>query len=199
MTQTGAAAVTDNGGMAVSSFMVPLGTPAPDFDLPSADGGRVSLSDLKSTQATLVIFLSNHCPYVRRIEQGIGALAADYRGQVTTVAICSNDAERYPDDDAAHLTEQAARAGFDFPYLVDDSQDVARAYKAACTPDFFLYDADRRLAYRGEFDDARPSNQVPVTGSSLRQAIEAVLAGEPVPGEQKPSLGCGIKWKPDTP
>ncbi|GAA3808711.1 thioredoxin family protein [Sphaerisporangium flaviroseum] len=182
--------------MAVTSFMVPLGTPAPAFDLPSIDGGRVSLADLKSTPATLVIFLSNHCPYVRRIEQGIGTLAADYRDLLTTVAICSNDVVNYPDDDTAHLAEQARRAGFGFPYLVDESQDVARAYKAACTPDFFLYDADRNLAYRGEFDDARPSNQVPVTGASLRRAVDAVLAGEPVPGRQNPSLGCGIKWKP---
>ncbi|MFC4532048.1 thioredoxin family protein [Sphaerisporangium dianthi] len=182
--------------MAVTSFMVPLGTAAPEFDLPSVGGGRVSLAELERTPATLVIFLSNHCPYVRRIEQGIGALAADYRGRVTTVAICSNDVVNYPDDDAGHLAEQAGRAGFDFPYLIDEPQDVAKAYHAACTPDFFLYDADRRLAYRGEFDDARPSNQVPVTGSTLRRAIDAVLAGQPVPGPQNPSLGCGIKWKP---
>ena len=151
----------------------------------------------RTTPATLVIFLSNHCPYVRRIEKGIGALASDYRAELTTLAICSNDVENYPDDDAAHLAEQARRAGFGFPYLVDESQDVARAYKAACTPDFFLFDAGLRLAYRGEFDDARPSNQVPVTGASLRAAVDAVLAGEPVPGEQNPSLGCGIKWKPE--
>ncbi|WP_248958774.1 thioredoxin family protein [Sphaerisporangium perillae] len=184
--------------MAVTSFMVPLGTLAPDFDLPSVDGRRVSLADLESTPATLVIFLSNHCPYVRRIEQGIGALAADHSDRMATVAICSNDVVNYPDDGAAHLARQAERAGFEFPYLIDESQDVARAYNAACTPDFFLYDADRRLAYRGEFDDARPSNQVPVTGSSLRRAIDAVLTGRPVPGPQNPSLGCGIKWKPGT-
>ncbi|MBB4702141.1 thioredoxin family protein [Sphaerisporangium siamense] len=184
--------------MAVTSFMVPLGTAAPEFDLPSIDGGRVSLSDLKATPATLVVFLSNHCPYVRRIEKGLGALAADYRGRVATVGISSNDVVNYPDDDIAHLKEQAGRAGFGFPYLVDESQDVARAYRAACTPDFFLYDADRLLAYRGQFDDARPSNQEPVTGASLREAIDATLAGRPVPGEQRPSLGCGIKWKPGT-
>ncbi|MFC7388039.1 thioredoxin family protein [Sphaerisporangium rhizosphaerae] len=182
--------------MAVTSFMVPLGTPAPEFDLPSIDGGRVSLAGLRQAPATLVVFLSNHCPYVRRIEEGIGALAADYSDRVTTVAVCSNDVVNYPDDDAEHLAEQAERAGFGFPYLVDESQEVGRAYHAACTPDFFLYDAGRRLAYRGEFDDARPSNQVPVTGSSLRRAIDAVLAGRPVPGPQNPSLGCGIKWKP---
>ncbi|MCW2882413.1 MAG: thioredoxin family protein [Sphaerisporangium sp.] len=183
--------------MALTSLMVPLGTPAPGFDLPSIGGRRVSLSGLEPTPATLIVFLSNHCPYVRRIEEGIGALAADYRGRLTTIAICSNDVVRYPEDDAAHLTQQAERAAFDFPYLVDESQEVAKAYKAACTPDFFLYDADRRLAYRGEFDDARPSNQVPVTGASLRTAIDAVLAGTPVPEPQNPSLGCGIKWKPE--
>ncbi|MFC6079939.1 thioredoxin family protein [Sphaerisporangium aureirubrum] len=182
--------------MAVSSFMVPLGSSAPEFDLPAIDGGRGSLAGLKGSAATLVVFLSNHCPYVRRIEQGIGALAADYQGRLATVAISSNDVERYPDDGAASLAEQAARAGFGFPYLLDESQEVAHAYKAACTPDFFLYDADLRLAYRGEFDDARPSNQVPVTGASLRRAIDAVLAGQEVPGPQAPSLGCGIKWKP---
>jgi peroxiredoxin len=188
--------MADNGRMAVTSFMVPLGTPAPEFDLPSIDGDRVSLSDLKSTPATLIVFLSNHCPYVRRIEQGIGTLAADYLGQVTTVAICSNDVERYPDDDVAHMAEQAERAGFGFAYLWDESQEVAKAYRAACTPDFFLYDADRRLAYRGAFDESRPRNDMPVTGALLRSAIEHVLRGEPVPEPHVPSMGCGIKWKP---
>lgn len=182
--------------MAVNSFMVPLGTPAPDFDLPSISGGRVSLSDLKGSPAVLVIFLSNHCPYVRRIEHGIGAFAADYRGRVATVGICSNDVVNYPDDDVPHLIEQARRAGFDFPYLVDESQEVAKAYRAACTPDFFLYDADLRLAYRGEFDEARPGNDLPVTGASLRAAADAVLAGEAPPEPQRPSLGCGVKWRP---
>ncbi|GGL20120.1 thioredoxin family protein [Sphaerisporangium melleum] len=182
--------------MAVSSFMVPLGAPAPEFDLPSVDGGRLSLAEIKPAQATLVMFLCNHCPYVRRIEDGIGRLAADYRERVETVAICSNDVAGYPDDDPRHLAAQARRAGFGFPYLIDESQEVAKAYHAACTPDFFLYDAGRRLAYRGEFDDARPSNQAPVTGAALRRAIDAVLAGEQVPVPQHPSLGCGIKWKP---
>jgi peroxiredoxin len=182
--------------MAVSSFMVPLGTPAPDFELPSIDGKRVALDELKGSPATLVIFLSNHCPYVRRIEDGIGRFAADFQGRVATVAICSNDVENYPDDDAAHLAEQARRAGFGFPYLVDETQEVAKAYKAACTPDFFLYDADLRLAYRGEFDGARPRNDEPVTGASLRAAVDALLAGTTVPEAQAPSLGCGIKWKP---
>lgn len=181
--------------MAINSFMVPLGSAAPDFDLPTITGDRVALTDLKGSPV-LVIFLSNHCPYVRRIENGLGPYATDYAGRVATVAISSNDVVGYPDDDTAHLIEQAARAGFTFPYLIDETQEVARAYRAACTPDFFLYDSDHRLYYRGEFDRARPSNDLPVTGTSLRAATDALLAGqEPLP-DQNPSLGCGIKWKP---
>ncbi|PZG33053.1 thioredoxin family protein [Spongiactinospora gelatinilytica] len=182
--------------MPVTSFMVPLGTPAPGFDLPAVGGGHLSLDDIKGAPATLVVFLSNHCPYVRRIEAGIGAFAADYADRVTIVAIGSNDVVNYPDDDAGHLAEQAGRAGFTFPYLIDETQEVARAYRAACTPDFFLFDGELRLAYRGEFDDARPKNDVPVTGASLRAATDAVLSGTAVPEPQHPSLGCGIKWKP---
>ncbi|MCK2217729.1 thioredoxin family protein [Actinomadura sp. ATCC 31491] len=182
--------------MAVNSHMVPLGTPAPAFDLTAVSGGSVSLGDLKDSPATLVVFLSNHCPYVRHIEKALGALAAEYGARLSIVAICSNDAVNYPDDDPTHLAEQAARAGFGFPYLLDDTQEVAKAYRAACTPDFFLYDSGLRLAYRGEFDGSRPGNSVPVTGASLRAAIDAVLEGEPVPGEQRASLGCGIKWRP---
>lgn len=182
--------------MAIQSFLVPLGTPAPDFTLPSIDGRKVALSDF-TEPALLVVFLSNHCPYVRRIEDALGALTREYAEKgVATVAICSNDIVNYPDDAPAHLAEQAERAGFTFPYLVDETQDVARAYQAACTPDFFLYDADRRLAYRGEFDSARPSNNVPATGGTLRQALDLALAGQPVPEPHSPSLGCGIKWKP---
>ncbi|WP_433335693.1 thioredoxin family protein [Spirillospora sp. CA-294931] len=182
--------------MAISSFMVPLGSPAPDFTLPSIDGGTVSLRDLDGSPALLVIFLSNHCPYVRRIESALGSVTSGIEG-LTTVAIASNDVVNYPDDDVPHLREQAKRAGFAFPYLVDESQEVARSYRAACTPDFFLFDGDRRLAYRGEFDAARPSNDVPADGTSLRAAVTHVLAGNPVPEPHTPSLGCGIKWKPD--
>ncbi len=184
--------------MAIHSFLVPLGTPAPDFSLPAPDGSTVALGDLSDAPALLVVFLSNHCPYVRRIEKGLGALAADYAARgLATVGICANDMLRYPDDSPANLAEQAERAGFGFPYLYDESQDVARAYRAACTPDFFLYDADRRLAYRGEFDGARPSNDVPADGATLRAALDLVLAGRPVPEPHRPSLGCGIKWKPE--
>ncbi|MGW4404178.1 thioredoxin family protein [Nonomuraea sp. NPDC004702] len=182
--------------MAANSFMVPLGTPAPAFDLTAIDGGSVSLADLKGSPATLVVFLSNHCPYVRHIETGLGTLAAGYGSRLSVVGICSNDSVNYPDDDPTHLAGQARRAGFPFPYLLDDTQDVAKAYRAACTPDFFLYDGDLRLVYRGEFDGSRPGNSVPVTGSSLRAAIDALLAGDPVPAEQRASIGCGIKWRP---
>ncbi|MCW2888717.1 MAG: hypothetical protein QOE54_70 [Streptosporangiaceae bacterium] len=183
--------------MAINSFMVPLGTRAPEFSLPSIDGRKVSLSDFDGAPALLVIFLSNHCPYVRRIEAGLGSVITSYQERgLATVAISSNDIVNYPDDAAARLAEQAERAGFTFPYVIDETQQVAQAYRAACTPDFFLYDAERRLAYRGEFDAARPNNDLPADGTTLRAAIDRVLAGEPVPEPHIPSLGCGIKWKP---
>ncbi|MFC5750245.1 thioredoxin family protein [Actinomadura rugatobispora] len=184
--------------MAISSFMVPLGTPAPGFSLPPAGGGpAVSPGDFPGAPALLVTFLSNHCPYVRRIEAALGAVTAEYAAKgLVTIAVCSNDTGRNPDDDAAHLREQSERAGFAFPYLVDESQEVALSYRAACTPDFFLYDAGRRLAYRGQFDAARPRNEVPSDGADLRAALDLVLAGKAVPEPHAPSLGCGIKWKP---
>jgi peroxiredoxin len=183
--------------MAIASFMVPLGSPVPAFRLPSIEGGAVSEADFAEASALLVVFLSNHCPYVRRIEDGIGAVTAEYATKgLATVAVCSNDVSNYPDDDADHLRAQAERAGFRFPYLVDESQETAKAFKAACTPDFFLYDRERHLAYRGEFDGARPRNDVPSDGASLRAALDLVLAGKAVPEPHTPSLGCGIKWKP---
>ncbi|MBB6171864.1 peroxiredoxin [Nocardiopsis mwathae] len=183
---------------AVNSYMVDLGTPAPDFTLPAVGGGTVSLGDFADAPALVVFFLSNHCPYVRRIENGIGAVTAEYMDRgVATVAICSNDVADYPDDDAAHLAEQARRAGFAFPYLVDESQRVALDYRAACTPDLFVYDGRQRLAYRGRFDAARPGNDLPSDGADLRAALEAVLSGRPVPEPHTPSLGCGVKWKPE--
>ncbi|MFC0531890.1 thioredoxin family protein [Phytohabitans kaempferiae] len=182
--------------MAVSSFLVPLGTPAPDFALPSVAGPEVKLADV-SAPALLVVFLSNHCPYVRHVESAFGAFAAEYADKgLATIAISSNDVENYPDDDVPGLAGQVERAGFTFPYLVDTSQEVAKAYGAACTPDFFLYDGQRRLVYRGAFDEARPKNDVPVTGDLLRAAADAVLRGEAVPEPHVPSLGCGIKWRP---
>lgn len=182
--------------MAVNSFMVPLGTSAPLFALPSLDGQTVASDDLAPGRPLLVMFLSNHCPYVRHIERELGSLVAEYAPGVAAVAICSNDIESYPDDGPVGLTEQVHRAGFTFPYLLDDTQEVALAYRGACTPDFFVYDAGRTLVYRGEFDESRPRNDTPVTGKALRVALELVLAGQPVPEPHVPSMGCGIKWKP---
>lgn len=182
--------------MAVNSFMVPLGTPAPSFALPSLDGPIVSSDGLATGRPLLVMFLSNHCPYVRHLERQLGSLVTEHAEDVAAVAICSNDIDNYPDDGPAGLTEQAHRAGFTFPYLLDETQQVALAYRAVCTPDFFLYDAARKLAYRGEFDESRPRNDAPVTGRALRAALELVVAGQPVTQPQMPSVGCGIKWKP---
>ena len=182
--------------MAASSLMVPLGTPAPDFKLPSVDGPHVALADLEGP-ALLVAFLCNHCPYVRHVERALAATVAEYaeRG-VAAVGVCSNDTNTNPDDGPAGLAGQADRAGFTFPYLMDADQEAAKAYRAMCTPDLFAYDAQRRLAYRGAFDDATPSNGAPVTGERLRRALDLVLAGEPVPEPHKPSMGCSLKWKP---
>jgi peroxiredoxin len=182
--------------MAATSLMLPLGTAAPDFTLPSIDGDKVALDDLADAPAVVVVFLSNHCPYVKHVQRGLGDLARDYaqRG-VAFVGIFSNDMDRY-DDGPEALTRQKDEAGFSFPYLVDESQEVAKAYGAACTPDFFVFDGDRRLVYRGQMDDSRPGSDAPVTGSDLRAALDAVLAGEPVRDEQQPSVGCSIKWKP---
>ncbi|MFI1916341.1 thioredoxin family protein [Nocardia sp. NPDC020380] len=183
--------------MALASFMVPIGTPAPEFTLPAVDGSKVSLDGFAGAPALLVVFLSNHCPYVRRIERSLGAVTSELAAQgLATVGISSNDMVSYPEDDAPHLREQMRRADFAFPYLIDDAQEVARAYRAACTPDLFLYDAARRLAYRGEFDAARPRNEVRSDGATLRAAFELVLAGRPVPEPHTPSIGCSIKWKP---
>lgn len=183
--------------MAVSSQMVPLGSPVPEFSLPSLDGAQVTSSDLVGAPALLVMFLSNHCPYVRHIEDVLGSVVAEYaeRG-VAAVAICSNDTNTHPDDGGSGMAEQARRAKFGFPYLVDESQQVAHEFRAACTPDFFLYDGDGQLAYRGEFDESRPRNDTAVTGEELRAAMDQVLAGKPVPEPHVPSMGCGIKWKP---
>ncbi len=181
--------------MAVSSLMVPLGTPAHDFELPSAGGPPVALADLAGP-ALLVMFLCNHCPYVRHVERQLGAVVAEYTGRgVAAVGIVSNDTEAYPEDGPAGMAEQARRARFEFPYLLDETQQVAAAYRAMCTPDLFVYDADRRLAYRGAFDDSTPRNGRPVTGALLRQALDRVLEGQPVPEPHRPSMGCSLKWR----
>jgi peroxiredoxin len=176
--------------------MLALGTPAPPFSLPDPSGRIVSLTDFTDARALLVMFLSNHCPYVKLVREELARLGADYeRRGVAAVAIMSNDVREYPEDAPERMAEVAREVGFTFPYLHDDTQDVAKAYRAACTPDFFLFDARRRLVYRGELDDARPGNGVPVTGNDLRAALEAVLGGRPVPEPQLPSLGCNIKWR----
>jgi len=177
--------------------MLRLGTSAPDFRLPDTGGKLVALSDFQAAPALLVMFLCNHCPYVKHLRAGLVQLDRDYtpRG-VAAVAINANDVVSHPDDSPANMAAEARLAGFLFPYLYDESQATAQAYHAACTPDFFLFDAGRRLVYRGRFDDSRPGNGVPVTGRDLRAALDAVLAGQPVAADQKPSLGCNIKWKP---
>jgi peroxiredoxin len=180
--------------MAVASEMVPLGTPAPDFALPDLTGSTVKLTDFAGAPALLVFFACNHCPYVKHVEGELGKLVGEF-DRLATVAICSNDWQSYPEDAPPRLAEQAERAGWSFPYLLDESQDVARAYQAACTPDFFLYDADRRLAYRGSLDGSTPGNKEPLTGDRLRTAIELVLAGRPVPEPHIPSMGCSIKFR----
>jgi peroxiredoxin len=181
--------------MAASSLMVPLGTPAYDFELPSADGTTVKLADLDG-RALLVMFLCNHCPYVRHVEAALGRLVAEYAGQgVAAVGICSNDLDAYPDDGLDGMATQVRRAGFGFPYLLDETQQVAAAYRAMCTPDLFVYGPDRLLAYRGAFDDSTPRNGRPVTGDLLRDALDRVLAAQPVPEPHRPSMGCSLKWR----
>lgn len=180
-----------------ASTMLELGTQAPEFALSRVDTGRVvALRDLAGAPATLVIFLCAHCPYVKHVAPVLATLTSEYlkRG-VVIVGIASNDATAYPDDAPDALARDAAERGYQFPYLYDESQAVAKAYHAACTPDFFLFDKDRRLAYRGQFDASRPRNDLPVTGADLRAALDAVLAGAPLPKPQYPSIGCNIKWK----
>ncbi|MCA9718497.1 MAG: thioredoxin family protein [Myxococcales bacterium] len=178
------------------SQMLPLGTTAPDFELPDAAGGRVSLARTEA-KAYLVAFICNHCPFVKHIRAGLAALGRDCQARgVAMFAINSNDVARYPADAPDKMAEESARNGYVFPYLLDETQEVARAYRAACTPDFYLFDGARRLVYRGQLDDARPGNGAPVTGADLRAAIDATLAGAPVPAPQRPSIGCNIKWKP---
>jgi len=178
------------------STMLPLGTTAPDFKLPDTNGKIVSLADFQDKPALLVLFICNHCPYVKHIRAGLAQLARDYLPkQVAIVGINSNDVANYPDDSPARMKEEVKSAGYLFPYLYDESQAVAKAYRAACTPDIYLFDKNRKLAYRGQLDDSRPGNGVPVTGGDLRAALDAVLAGEPVSPNQKTSMGCNIKWK----
>jgi peroxiredoxin len=178
-------------------MMLSLGEKAPDFALPDTEGRVVRLSDFDGAPALLVIFMCNHCPYVKHIADELARFAKEYQAKgVAIVGINSNDVANYPDDSPEKMREEVKLRGYTFPYLYDETQEVAKAYRAACTPDFFLFDKEHRLVYRGQFDDSRPSNGVPVTGKDLRAALDAVLSGKPVPPDQKPSLGCNIKWKP---
>lgn len=179
------------------SNMLPLGTRAPDFTLPDVLSGKtVSLAALPPAPATLVMFICNHCPYVKHVLAGLVQLGRDYAGRgVNLIAISSNDAEHYPDDAPDKMAALARSEAFPFPYLYDETQAVARAYQAACTPDFFVFDSALALAYRGQLDDSRPGNGRPVTGADLRGALDALLAGQPVDANQVASVGCNIKWK----
>jgi len=183
--------------MAVTSTMLSLGTEAPDFSLPDAvTGNTVSLGYFSDKDALLVMFICNHCPYVRHIRHGLAEFGTDYANSgLGIVAINANDIETHPGDSPEEMAKEAADVGYTFPYLFDETQGVAAAYTAMCTPDLFLFDGDRRLVYRGRFDDARPNTIGKVTGADLRGAVDAALAGEPVSEEQWPSMGCSIKWK----
>jgi peroxiredoxin len=180
-----------------STMLLPLGAKAPSFELPDSSGRRYSLAGFEGSPALLVAFICQHCPYVRHVRAGFASVAADYQKRgVAVVAIASNDAKAYPEDGPEGMAQEAKAAGYTFPYLFDESQEVAKAYGAACTPDFFVFDRERQLFYRGQMDGARPGNGVPVTGADLRKALDAALAGGPAPEVQRPSLGCNIKWKP---
>ncbi len=184
--------------MAASSTMLPLGTKAPNFRLPEPATGRmISRDDFAKAPALLVVFLCNHCPYVKHVRKEIARTVADFQARgLAAVGISSNDIASHPQDGPEMMAKEAAEAGYTFPYLYDETQEVAKAYRAACTPDFFLFDAHRALVYRGQMDDSRPGNGLPLTGADLRRALDAVLSGTPVAVDQKPSRGCAIKWKP---
>jgi peroxiredoxin len=176
---------------------LPLGGKAPDFRLPDPSGRVWARADFEGAPALLVAFICNHCPFVKHVREGFAGLAREYKKRgVAVVGVNSNDFEAYPDDSPAAMAKEIEAVGYDFPYLVDENQQVAKDYRAACTPDFFLFDGEGKLVYRGQMDGSRPGNEVPVTGEDLRRALDAVLEGREVPSEQRPSLGCNIKWKP---
>ncbi len=179
------------------STMVQLGSPAPDFTLPDPNGKTWSLSDFSDSSALLVIFMCNHCPFVKHVREELVRLHTDYSDKgLAIVAINANDVVAHPDDSPEAMASEIADAGYTFPYLYDESQSTAQAYQAACTPDFFLYDSSVQLAYRGQLDDSRPGGNTPLTGKDLRHALDAVLGGQPASSDQIPSIGCNIKWKP---
>ncbi|MBS7531689.1 thioredoxin family protein [Hazenella sp. IB182353] len=179
------------------SNMLPLGSSAPHFSLPDTLSGETqTLEQLKSEQATVIFFICNHCPFVIHVQEQLIQLAKDYQPKgISFIAISSNDVENYPDDSPEKMREVGTQLGYPFPYLYDETQEIAKAYQAACTPDFYIFDHNLKLAYRGQLDDSRPGNDIPVTGASLRTALECLLANKAIPSPQKPSLGCNIKWK----
>jgi thiol-disulfide isomerase/thioredoxin len=180
---------------ATESQMLELGTIAPEFSLPDPDGNSYSIED--GSGAFLVMFICNHCPFVKHVREELARLGQDYSDKsVAIYAINSNDSQNYPGDSPAKMRQESSAWGYTFPYLVDEDQSVAKAYRAACTPDFYVFDADRKLVYRGQLDDSRPGNDAPVDGRDVRAALDAVLAGEPVSPRQVPSIGCNIKWLP---
>ena len=179
-----------------ASTMLPLGTRAPDFKLPDTAGKEVALGDFAKAPVLLVAFICNHCPYVKHVQAEFAKLAREYQAKgVAIVGINSNDIETHPEDSPANMAKESKAAGYTFPYLFDATQEVAKSYRAACTPDFFVFDKFRKLVYRGQMDSSRPGTAIPVTGSDLRATLDAMLAGKQVPREQKASLGCNIKWK----
>ncbi|HXY41500.1 MAG TPA: thioredoxin family protein [Vicinamibacteria bacterium] len=179
------------------STMLELGTKAPEFRLHDTDGKEVALADFEDRKALLVMFICNHCPFVKHVQLELARIGRDYQPKgVAVVAISSNDAVQYPDDGPTAMAKEKQRAGYSFPYLFDETQAVAKAYRAACTPDLYLFDAQQRLVYRGQLDDSRPGNGVPVTGRDLRRALDAVLVGRAVDPKQRASIGCNIKWRP---
>ncbi len=178
------------------STMLPIGTVAPGFRLPDTDGRTISLDDFKDAKALLVIFLCNHCPYVKHVSHELARLCKEYQAKGVAVAgISSNDVATHPDDSPAMMAREKVAVGYTFPYLYDESQAVAKAYQAACTPDFFVFDKAQKLVYRGQMDGSRPGNPIPGTGKDLRAALDAVLAGKIPSDDQRPSMGCNIKWK----
>ncbi len=181
----------------VPSVMLDLGTTLPSFSLPDLNGRTVSDADFKGAQGLLVAFICKHCPFVQHIRPEFARFAKEYAAKgLEIVAIASNDVKEFPEDGPEGMKEEATAAGYTFPYLFDEKQQIARAFNAACPPDFFLFDANRRLVYRGQFDGSRPKSDVPITGADLRAAADAVLAGKPAPAMQRPSMGCNIKWSP---
>ncbi|UUO05842.1 thioredoxin family protein [Blastopirellula sp. J2-11] len=180
-----------------ASTMLPLGTPAPDFSLINVDGSSVSLADFAGAPALVVMFMCNHCPFVKHLADDLASFASEYQAKgAAVVGISPNDASNYPADSPEQMVAEAEARGYTFPYLYDESQEVAKAYKAACTPDFFVFDKDQKLAYRGQFDASRPGNEIPVTGEDLRKAVDTILRGEKPSEDQAPSIGCNIKWIP---